>query len=287
MMPKEIGKKYQLTSVVDPKTGEVKQAVFDTQTGQVQGTDQLRGFATQVRVNPQTGELLAIQPALPSINQAVTKPQEAPKDTEKVIDIDKSVLNVNQRKALDDARADYLKESQKQREAYDAANRAKTLLNAGTAMGGDIVRAIQNMLARSTGEVGVMTENDVAPFGGRASVLDRLQRAATVAVKGELPKEDIKFLEKFADVMEQSAKRNVDSKSNFFVNNLYNDLKSSEQLKDVNFNKDSVKKLIGVEGIFNSQQPNISAGPYGDEVERGGKLYKWNATKGKYQLKGE
>ena len=59
--------------------------------------------------------------------------------------------------------------------------------------------------------------------------------------------------------------------------------------KQAKFSKDEVYRRFGMEHKIKKEAPKgkkiaKKPAPYGDTVERNGKQYQWNATKGKYQL---
>lgn len=253
-MPKTTGKRFQLSSTVDPKTGNVVQAIFDVTTGEIVPTDKIRGFATQIREDKRTGELLGIQPGSVALQQKVTSPESAPKQTKQAVPLERSLLDNKQNERVDKARDEFLKDTDDARTALGSARNAKALIASGGEINGDIVRGIQNQLARATGEKGAMTDRDVAPFGGRQAILDRLNRWGQVGVFGKLPESDRKFLTQFADLMEKRAGEYVKDRSNYFTKNLHKDLKSSKNLRDVNFDESSVENLIGVGGAVDRRK---------------------------------
>ena len=251
-----LGKKYQLTTTVDPTTNKVVQAVFDVETGKIVPTEMVRGFATQIRANPKTKELIGIQPGDVNQQTEITRPEQAEKKSKEPIKLDRSLLTVSQNERVDKTREQFLSDTKDAREAYGEAASAKALIQSGKTIGGDIVRAIQNKLARATGERGAMTDRDVSSFGGQQAILDRLKRWASVTTFGELPESDRKFLTDFVNVMEKRSKDYLQERSGFFVDNLYNDLKSSKNLKDVNFDKYSAEYLLGVDSIIKKNNEN-------------------------------
>lgn len=203
---------------INPLTGEIA-----TNLGQA-------GFAMQTRVDPYTGELIKINPSSGIGSGKVSSPQaqvqeEAPK---KVTFQD---LNPKQRDFVRDRR-DALKKDDivsQGREAASAAQNAKQMLSFGKAKGADIQRAVQNMLAKGTGERGVMTENDVAPFGGKQAVTDRLNRYLSMNISGKLPEEDRKFLTAFAGALEKAANRKIDQGTQSYIQEVSGDLSMSPE----------------------------------------------------------
>jgi hypothetical protein len=61
------------------------------------------------------------------------------------------------------------------------------------------VGAIQNMLARASGEVGALTEGDKAAFRGRQGVFDRIRRTLSIGTFSDLTDEDIEGLKLLAE----------------------------------------------------------------------------------------
>lgn len=247
--------KGQVVRTFNPVTQQVEMQVFDPTSQSLTPLNATAGFAMQPRQDPRTKELMIVNPATAKIERQLTGPVKAEAGTEDIVQINKSNLTKQQQEDLDKTREAFVADTKDDRSALNAAQGIKMTIASGKEIGGDILREIQNQLARGSGEKGAMTDRDVEPFGGRTSLLARINRSAVMAAKGQLPDEDRQFLMKVAGVMEKRAKAYVDNKSDFFVNNTYNDLKTNPSLKGVNFDKSSVKNLIGIGSAVN---PNPS-----------------------------
>lgn len=92
--------------------------------------------------------------------------------------------------------------------AIDAANNVRALLDSKNPIAAS---AIPTYMARAAGEVGALSEADKAPFGGSQAILARLQAALTQKATGQLTTENAMFLKSLADVMEGSAKGNIEA----------------------------------------------------------------------------
>jgi hypothetical protein len=124
------------------------------------------------------------------------------------------------------------------KEATDGAENAIALLDGGKEIGGDLIRAVQTMLAKSAGNSGVMTEQDVAGFNGRADVISRLERAKKSLTENKLPEGDRKFLKKYANAMKRAARRNMLQVADLYKTQLSDDL---------GINNDQAAGLLNIE----------------------------------------
>lgn len=224
--------------ITDPNTGEVKLVGINPITGEISREIGEAGFAAQYRVNPRTKELISLSPSKPStLPKAITSPKAKEEDKE---EITYQNLDVRKQDKLDRITERLEKDETYKggREAVQGAKNAKLLLQQGKVQGADIVRAIQNMLARATGERGVMTEQDVAPFGGPPAIIDRLQRAASIATKGQLPDEDRQFLMSFSDALEKAGNRKIVDAAKPYI---------AETEQKIEVNKKSAQKLLNIQ----------------------------------------
>lgn len=185
-------------------------------------------------------------------------------------------LPPKQRDKLDKTRKDFLQDTKDDRDAINSAAGIKTMLAAGKELNGDVVRAIQNQLARASGEKGAMTEKDVSPFGGRADVISRLKRYATIETVGQLPDSDRKFLSSLADVMEKKANDYVNRQSQVYSDNFATDtgLKSSQ-----------ARKVIGVDSTLSKAEKMQDMVKVRDKISgKIGMIPRSNLEKGKDRL---
>jgi hypothetical protein len=138
-------------------------------------------------------------------------PQALPQDQQPDFDpkLSYQSLNPKERTNYDKTFTDFQKDSKDDRAAFVAAAKIKQMLGAGKELNYDILRAFQNQFARASGEKGVMTENDVKPFGGRNDVLSRLERYFTYNSVGQIPEEDRQFLSSLSDAMQEANKTAV------------------------------------------------------------------------------
>lgn len=249
MLPKPASssKQFQTKNITDANGNIVKTVVFDTSTGQVVNDIGTAGFAQRAIENKRTGELENYNPALGSTTGKLTQPTpQSPQQAQgQVPEITKEQLPVNKQKQVDEYRKEFLADTKDDRTALQASRSIKGLLASGKALDGDILRAVQNKFARATGERGAMTEQDVAPYGGKQAVTDRIGRSMSMWATGKIPDEDRKFLSGLADLMQKQTERDLAQRTEFFSNNLYNDLKADPEVKASNFSPESIKKLLG------------------------------------------
>lgn len=243
--PQAQGPSFQQTRYVDPVTGNVKLGLFNTRTGEIVDTGKNAGFANQFREDPTTGNIIALSPSAPStapVGVTGQKPLQAPTPQGKPgqpgmsLDLTKQPqvpeafqiresLNPLQRKSVAENTNLYLKDTEKNRDAVVAASNVRSLLQAPAdgKMDYDILRAIQNQLARGNGEVGAMTENDVAPYGGKPTIMGKLQRWTAMQTVGQLPPEDRKLLSDLSLIMEKNARNGIKMQSQPYVANVQRD----------------------------------------------------------------
>lgn len=69
--------------------------------------------------------------------------------------------------------------------------------------------AIPTFMAKASGEVGNLSQEDRKPFGGSKAIVARLQQAAQQAVNGRLTEENRVFVNALSDVMKNRARANM------------------------------------------------------------------------------
>jgi hypothetical protein len=267
------GKQFQQTKIYNPQTGQVETKLVNVVTGEVRDPIGITGYSQVVRTDPQTKELIGFNPGTGQQRGLVTGPMKpippAPtpeRDEEgnvveqqkgpKEIDIDRGQLNARQIEDLGKAREKFLEDSKDDRASLNASKSIKGLLETGKALDGDILRLIQNKFARASGEKGAMTEQDVAPYGGRQAVLDRINRQLKFWIKGQIPDDDRKFLSGLADAMSNRANEDIRLRSEFFTNNLMNDIQdSTPALQGQAISKKSVERLLGLDAVAPGKKP--------------------------------
>ena len=246
--PGSIGKRFQTKAAYNPKTGQVELMNFDTQTGEMMPMNgAIAGFAPRTIKDPHTEEYSSFVPGINKITGQLTGPKTNKVKNEQTgkEEFTQGNLTAKQDKDLKRTQEQFLKDADDDRSAVNAAISVKTMLAAGKQMNGDILRAIQNQLARATGEKGAMTEQDVAPFGGKQAIMDRVARFASYNTVGEMPNADREFLSKVSDVLTQKSNDNIARRSNFFAENLQRDWSTDQNTE--NISKENVQKMLGVQ----------------------------------------
>lgn len=205
-----------------------KKLVFDPESGQYTPTDvKAKEELFQVRDNLTGSTNLVNRRALPGggldIAATVGAPKQRTGEESSPTEMYKT-LDVKQRERLDKAREKFLQDTKEDRDAINGAQGVRAMIQAGDKINGDILRAIQNQLARSSGEKGAMTERDVSPFGGRADILSRLKRIGMMETVGMLPDSDRKFLIDISNMMEKKANQFVENQSKVYTENFANDV---------------------------------------------------------------
>lgn len=92
----------------------------------------------------------------------------------------------------------------KQVEAYYAGSNAKQLLNSNTPVSLEVAK---NQIARLGGEVGALTDSDIARYEGSKDVLSRMERRLSTATSGEpMTAQDKADLYSIIDVFQKKSK---------------------------------------------------------------------------------
>jgi hypothetical protein len=141
------------------------------------------------------------------------------------------------------------------KDALYGAKRAKDLLAAGKNIDQDIVRLYQNYLSSASGDRGARTEMDVQPFGGRASVLARLERFAKTNLQGKLPEDDRKFLSQLTGAMQKTSESIISDRAAQYSNQV----SQRTHLTESQARKMLMKGVIPESTV--KQQPNSATGP--------------------------
>lgn len=115
----------------------------------------------------------------------------------------------HKQEALDEFKKDKL--ILKYQEKADMAKNARSLA-AEAKTNPTAAAAMLRSLARASGEVGVLTDQDVAAFGGSQAIIAKMQRAAEKAASGKLPQADLAFILQLTNAMEKASRANIISR---------------------------------------------------------------------------
>lgn len=241
--------RYIPTTIMDETTGKSK-VVFVNQLDPSDIVDVgARGYAPRQIKDTRTGEYMEIVPGT-DVKKQLTGPKQPEIKEGQKVELTRDMLDANQTKRLDDARKALRSETQAARESLFAVGDIKNMLKTGKDLDADILRAIQNKFARASGEVGVMTEGDVAGFGGSAALQDRIKRTASMLATGKLPESDRKFLSQFAEAMERGAKDKIEKVIYPVVKAFEQDASQADNLSQYNFKESNYRKLLGAEELM-------------------------------------
>lgn len=260
MLMKTIGKpasgskQFQTKAVYNPVTKTVEMRVFDTSTGKlVDDQNLISGFAQKTVTDPRTKEVANFNPALGAVTKKLTGPESleaTPGESEP--ELSKANLDTRTIDLVDDTRKALLADTADDRTALNAAKSIGDILDTGEALDGDILRLIQNKFARASGERGAMTEQDVAPYGGRQAVLDRIGRNIKNWTSGKIPDSDREFLRSISKAMVKRSQEDINNRANFFTTNVHRDIVgTNKNLK--NIKPEAVKKLLGVDTLTSEE----------------------------------
>lgn len=261
LMPKPAsGSQFQVKNRFNPATGQVEQILLNTATGEIADTGGIAGFSIRDVKNERTGERDVFNPSLGRVTGSLTgaTPQTEQQAADNIPEVTKDQLSAIKQKQVDNYRKEYIADTKDERASLQAARSIKELLAAGKELNGDIIRAVQNKFAIATGNKGATSENDVTPFGGRQSVLDRISRGATMWSQGQFNEGDREFLNSLAGIMENTSQKELKQSTQFFSNNLYNDIKSDPASKVSRITPASAEKLLGSD-IYNEPTEEVAA----------------------------
>lgn len=211
-------------NIVNPNTKKIESLLVDEQGNVIKNLGET-GYSYGSGIDPVTGLRQIISKSNPTLAPIIQGEQPDVSQL-KPEEITRAKLNPKQKELLDKTRDDLSKNKQytASQEAVDGADNALALLESGKTSGQDLVRAIQTMLAKSSGQVGILTEQDVAGFNGRADAISRLERAISTTLQGKLPEGDRKFLMSYATAMQNAAKRNIDQINYIYAKQLSDDV---------------------------------------------------------------
>jgi hypothetical protein len=110
--------------------------------------------------------------------------------------------------------------------------------------------AAKTFAARASGEVGALSDQDRAAYGGSKAIIDRINSTFTRAVTGELTDTDKKFMKELADKFEQAGQRDLQSRLSVY---------SKQGTKRTKMSEDEVKETIRPDlAIPQQEQQTIS-----------------------------
>lgn len=233
------GSSFQQFSYNDPVSGTLRMGLVNIKSGDVVDAitkqpispDATKGSYTQFRPDPNSGNLIALNPSslkpIPNqvtgsepiqklLNEGKVKPEE----------VSVKMLNPKEYKKVEGFRKElsdnaFYKDSKK---AYNAAQLGKSLIEMGKNGNSPVLlRAIQNTGARASGEVGAMTENDVRAFGGSEAIAEQIQQIFATKIDGTLTPKNVKFLNDYFKVMERNNMSKILEESNRIKNTLSQD----------------------------------------------------------------
>lgn len=228
---------FQNAYYVDEKgnTGSYK---FDTRTGEATPMQGLsKAFAAQVRQDPRSNELIAIQPGAPGSQPTqVTGPATGATKAEKK-DLIFDDLNPKQRDELKEIEKEY------RADVKDSVEFGETLSGLNDLINADISAAIpviRRQLARSVGrEVGVMTDQDVNQFSGDQSFVGALERFAKLKATGKMTDRDKQQYGQIISIAQNNIRKAMDNRAS------YHSTRLGQRVP--NASDSSLKQLLSVE----------------------------------------
>lgn len=105
--------------------------------------------------------------------------------------------------------------------------------------------AAKTFAARASGEVGALSDQDRAAYGGTKAILSKINQIATQAASGELTEENKKFMIELADKFEQAGRRDLSARL---------DVYAKQGTKRVKMSEDEVKEIIRPDLVLQQQE---------------------------------
>lgn len=163
------------------------------------------------------------------------------------------------------------------KKAVIAAEKARSIIQKG----GKMAPAVMGrLLARMAGEVGVMTDQDVASFKGSAQWSDSMERFFQRGIMGTLTETDKSEMTNMVDRLSAIEAQAIEG---------YADNISRQYSRAAGVDREGLLKAVlpkKAKEIYKTRKAiEMSDAPYGEEVKRNGKTYRWNPSINKYQLK--
>jgi hypothetical protein len=95
--------------------------------------------------------------------------------------------------------------------------------------------AAKTFAARASGEVGALSDQDRAAYGGSKAIIDRINSTATRAISGELTEKDKQFMKELADKFEAAGQRDLQARLSIYA---------KQGTKRTKMNEDEIKEVI-------------------------------------------
>jgi hypothetical protein len=258
--------------MVNQETGAKTMAIFNPTTGgftdvsgQPLGAGWVRDYRSQSFTDPATGERLGFSGGTGKVSGTLTGPgvnrpgAPAAGPGEQTTELTRPMLTAQQGKQLDTARHQFINEVKDDRNNLLATDRTIAALQAGKELG-DLPREEQDQLNRAFGQKGHLSDQQVGVALGRPDWSSRFQNAVSIGMEGKLTEENRNFLLDTLKVIRDQNQKYIDSKSQVYSNNLYNDFKSAPNLQKAKISPQSLSKMLGVEAaqISQKQDPKIA-----------------------------
>ena len=112
--------------------------------------------------------------------------------------------------------------------------------------------AAKTFAARASGEVGALSDQDRAAYGGTKAILSKINQIATQAASGELTEENKKFMIELADKFEQAGRRDLSARL---------DVYAKQGTKRVKMSEDEVKEIIRPDLVLQQQEQKSTINP--------------------------
>lgn len=201
-------KSGQVIRRTNPETGVIELGIFNPATQTISWTGETAGFAGQVRQDPRTKELIAVNPATSTINKQLTGPQALP--TERVATPQETFLNLSpaDQKKVDDLSKEFNSETKDQRASYekiDALTEKKIALAtqneiAASQLGAEVATIFEN---------GRLTDEDVLRYTRRRGIRSRLEDLTSELGRGVITPEKAREIQQTLQVYKQALEQSL------------------------------------------------------------------------------
>lgn len=256
--------------------GITRTVAINNQTGDIVKDIGQSGFASQFRVDPETGNLIALSPSAPSTapigvtggkagpkEKTITSPSGETKEADYSTPTALNKINPKLYTDFKKTQDEFNKDMKDSREVATSVTNLAAKLKPGQNMKIDsgLLGGIQTQAAKMAGQKGVLTDQDLVKFAGAGGVSAAIDRFFSGNFDGEMSEQDIQFFKAFAKKMEGSLAEDIANRSKLYTGQILNE--SKEYLPGLT--EADVQKWLNVDQVAPSVQKQNA--PTADKVK--------------------
>lgn len=226
--------------------GVTRTVAINSQTGEIVKDIGQSGFASQFRVDPETGNLIGLSPSSPGkapigvtggrVSQTapatVTNnvPSAGGETKQSAVEYGSPTalkkVNPNLYKKFSDLQSDFVKDMKDARDvATSATNLSHKLTPGENGVDSGLLGGIQTQAAKMAGQKGVLTDQDLVKFAGAGGVQAAIDRIIDGSFFGKMSDDDVKFFKRFSELMKTSVAEDIQNRSKLFSGQILNEAK--------------------------------------------------------------